>query len=122
MTRTIIIPADENNELVDKLCELDMIVGAKQNLLAAIIEGHKFDTDSAVIESVPFKEYQKEYENYFLEYKKAQTKVPAEGGLPAWLSQYDYNWRLDTLTREYYIDFIGDTDIPELADYEVTTR
>lgn len=121
MTRTINFVVGES-ELVDKLQELDLEVGARESLIAAIMEQHKFDTDASLLESIPFKEYQKEYQRLFREYKAAQDQVSSSDVLPAWVSQYTYTWRLDTINRIMYIDFVGNQNIPELKDYVVETR
>lgn len=121
MTRTINFIVGES-ELVDRLQELDLEVGARESLITAIMEQHKFDTDASLLESIPFKEYQKEYQKLFLEYKAAQDKVAGSDVLPAWVQNYNYSWRLDTINRIMYVDFVGNQNIPELKDYVVETR
>lgn len=50
-----------NKETIDYIQSLFLDYKAKQDILNSVFEGHKYDTDSSVIESVPFKHYEKEF-------------------------------------------------------------
>lgn len=108
-----------NNETVDLLQRLDFELAARKNVINALFEIHKDDPDSSVLESAPFKKYHKELVEAIAEWEFAKRQVP-EKCLPAWLEGHQYNWTLDTITKEFQIDILCDCEIPELKDYEVT--
>lgn len=108
-----------NNELVDYLQRLDFEMAARRNVINALFDIHKTDPDASVLDSAPFKKYHKELVEATAEWEFAKKQVP-EKCMPKWLNEHEYNWTLDTITKEFQIDILCDCDIPELADYEVT--
>ena len=47
---------------------------SKQDIIASVFDIHKYDTDAAILESVPFKHYEKEFEKAKLVYDTALSE------------------------------------------------
>lgn len=107
-----------SNETVDYLQRLDFEMTANRNIITAIFDQHKYDTDASILESIPFKKYHDQYKEMVTQWEIAKKNVP-DTCLPEWLKKYQYNWYLDTIKKVFRIDIISAGEIPELEGYEV---
>lgn len=75
---------------------------AKQDLITMIFELHKYDEDDSIINSVPFKGYEKKFVEAKVKYDTAMTEV-RNNLIPQEYNSERYQFEIDFDTREIRI-------------------
>ncbi len=70
-----VIEIKANHEILEYLEALYTEYRAKQDIIQSILDLHKFDEDASVINSVPFKAYEKEFGIGKVKYDKAMDEI-----------------------------------------------
>lgn len=67
---------------------------AKQDIITMIFELHKYDTDASVVESAPFKHYEKQFMESKIKYDTTMEEI-RQKYIPEELKIIDYRYDVD---------------------------
>lgn len=76
MKKTFYLPISQ--EMCNYLQRLSTAIDARLEVINRLFTSHKDDTDDSVLTSIPFRTYQKEYEDLNAEYSLAKDKLSEE--------------------------------------------
>ena len=94
MKREYVELINVESELVDKLQALFEDYRAKQDLLTMIFELHKYDNDSAIIDSVPFRNYERRFGESKIAYE-TMIDLIRNNYIPSKYDSSEYNFEVD---------------------------
>ncbi|WP_343209461.1 hypothetical protein [Anaerolentibacter hominis] len=101
---------DINQETVNYMQKLAYEVGARQDVIGNLLELHKFDTDTSLFDSVPFRAYTTQLAEVKAEYELAKQELQTRF-IPEEVQALPHNWELNFATNDLVITLMQDAEI-----------